>query len=176
MTSKLIMRRILYASLILFLIAAVPLLVVIPRVVARRSAGTYAGSVLPLPLVSADTPLIGWLAPLLQQWMGSTGGLSVFVSSSPNATGAATIFALHGQAQRIYCLVHNSAIPPVPVHALLLFQWSQGSPPPVFSFSTTKVAGQLSYTYFTVSMPGHYRCDVSTNSHPVGSAQFTVTL
>ena len=176
MVHKSILRRILYVALILFLIAAaLVLLVAVPQYVAWRSAGTRAGSGASIPLVSADTPLIGWLMPLLQQWIGSTSASSVFVSSSSSATGAATVFALHGQSRRIFCLVRNSAIPQASGPVSLLFQWSQGSPLPIFSFSENSVAGQSPYTYFIISTAGRYRCDVKANGRPVGLAQFTVT-
>ncbi len=97
---------------------------------------------------------------------------TVFVSLSSRGTRAATTFALHGQNQRIYCLVRNSALP---VYAVLLFQWSQGSPPPFFTFPENRAPGQFSDVYYTVSPAGRYRCDVSVNGRPVGSARFTVT-
>jgi len=100
---------------------------------------------------------------------------TVFVSLSSRGTKAATVFALHGQNRRIFCLVRNSALPPVPVYAALLFQWSQGAPLPSFIFSENRAAGPFSYVYYIVSTAGHYRCDVSANGRPVGSARFTVT-
>ncbi len=100
---------------------------------------------------------------------------TVFVSLSSRGTGAATVFALHGQNRRIFCLVRNSALRPFPIHAMLLFQWTQGSLPPVFSFPANRVAGQFSYTYFIISTVGRYHCDVSVNDRPVGSVRFTIT-
>ncbi len=100
---------------------------------------------------------------------------TVFVSLSSRGTKAATVFALHGQNRRIFCLVRNSALPPVPVYVALLFQWSQGAPLPSFIFPENRVAGQFSYAYYTVSTAGRYRCDVSANGRLVGSAPFTVT-
>ncbi len=97
---------------------------------------------------------------------------TVFVSLSSRGTRAATVFALHGQNQRIFCLVRNSALR---AYAVLLFQWSQGSPLPFFTFPENRTSGQFSYVYYIVSTAGRYRCDVSANGRPLGSAQFTVT-
>ncbi len=100
---------------------------------------------------------------------------TVFVSLSPRGTRAATVFALHGQNQRIYCLVRNSALPRISTSVTLSFQWIQGTPPPFFALSENQSPGQFSYVYYTVSTAGRYRCDVSVSGRPVGSARFTVT-
>ena len=100
---------------------------------------------------------------------------TVFVSLSSRGTRAATVFALHGQLLRIYCLVRNSVLPRISASMILSFQWSQGSPPPFFIYPEAPLVGQFSYVYYAVPTAGRYRCDVSANGRPVGSARFTVT-
>jgi len=100
---------------------------------------------------------------------------TVFVSLSSRGTRAATVFALHGQNRRIFCLVRNSALPRISASMTFSFRWTQGTPPPFFALSENQATGQFSYVYYTVSAAGRYRCDVSANGRPVGSARFTVT-
>ena len=95
---------------------------------------------------------------------------SVFVTASASTANPATVFPLG--LQRLYCWVHNSALPQGAVS--ITFNWTKDQPNG-FLYQFSLARQPYAYTgayYFVPQVAGKYRCDIIVNGQPFGSAHF----
>ncbi len=101
----------------------------------------------------------------------------VIVSSSLANTKGATTFKA-GAYPQLYCLIRNSAVPTSAGSVLLT--WTKDTAGGFLNqYSVPRSGGadysMYSYYPYVAQNPGAYRCDVTANGQPFGSARFTVT-
>ncbi len=134
---------------------------------ATPRGGTHAPTAIPTPTVAppTDTP-----APTPTP----KAPPKVIISLSPLGDSPAHTINLTGSLVQVYCLVRNSALPQTGTNSLL-FRWLQGPPPAFFTLPLVPSADvPFTYTFYRLSTPGKYRCEVVDNGQPFGAADFTL--